>query len=88
MPGADDFRPEELLGVLRRHGVEFVLIGGFAAVIHGSPYVTTDVDVVPNTDTDNLERLASALIELHAKVWTESEPQGLPFTSDAAVTNL
>jgi hypothetical protein len=79
-----EFRPERILEVLGSHGVRFVLIGGFAAVIHGSPYVTTDVDVVPDTSTDNLARLSAALHELNAKVWTSAEPAGIPFDHDAA----
>lgn len=78
-----EFRPEELLRVLARHGVHHVLIGGFAGVIHGSPYVTTDIDVVPDPTAANLERLSAALDELHARVWTESEPSGVPFDHDA-----
>jgi hypothetical protein len=78
-----ELRPEELLGVLTRHGVRYVLIGGFAAVIHGSPYLTTDLDVVPDTAPGNLERLSAALTELHAKVWTEADPDGVPFDHDA-----
>ena len=79
-----EFRPELLLEALARHGVRHVLIGGFAGVIHGSPYVTTDVDVVPDTDPTNLERLSSALEDLHARVWTQDEQGGLPFDHDAA----
>lgn len=78
-----EFQPEGLLEVLTRHGVRYVLIGGFAAVIHGSPYVTSDLDVVPDVAPDNLERLSNALSELHARVWTESDPQGVPFEHDA-----
>jgi hypothetical protein len=81
---ATEFRPELLLEVLARHDVRHVLIGGFAGVIHGSPYVTTDVDVVPDTDPANLQRLSEALEDLHARVWTEDEPGGLPFDHDAA----
>jgi hypothetical protein len=79
-----EFRPELLLEVLARHDVRLVLIGGFAAVIHGSPYVTTDVDVVPDPDPGNLERLSDALRELHARIWTPAEPEGVPFDHDAA----
>jgi len=78
-----EFRPEALIEVLDRHGVRFVLIGGFAAVIHGSPYVTTDLDIVPGTSRENLARLSLALRELRARVWTSSEPAGLPFAHDA-----
>jgi hypothetical protein len=83
VPGPE-FRPEEMLRVLAEHGVRSVLIGGFAAVIHGSPYVTTDIDVVPDASTENLERLSSALRELHARVWTPGEPEGLAFDHDPA----
>jgi LmbE family N-acetylglucosaminyl deacetylase len=78
-----EFRPELLLEVLARHGVRHVLIGGFAGVIHGSPYVTTDVDVVPDDDPANLERLSAALDDLHARVWTANEPDGVHFDHDA-----
>jgi hypothetical protein len=84
-PVADpEFGPERILGVLEAHDVRCILIGGFAAVIHGSPYVTTDVDVVPAADVDNLKRLSDALRDLHARVWTSGEPQGSPFDHSAA----
>jgi hypothetical protein len=79
-----EFRPEKILDVLSRHGVRYVLIGGFAGVIHGSPYVTTDVDVVPDPQEANLRRLSEALADLHARVWTDAEPDGIPFAHDAA----
>ncbi|MGH2529120.1 MAG: hypothetical protein ACRDH0_07310, partial [Actinomycetota bacterium] len=78
-----EFRPEEILRALSDHGVRYVLVGGFAAVIHGSPYVTTDVDVVPDAGRDNLVRLSDALRTLGARVWTESEPEGLAFGHNA-----
>ena len=78
-----EFRPELLLDVLARHGVRHVMIGGFAAVIHGSPYVTTDVDVVPDMAPSNLERLSAALLELQARIWTPDEHDGVPFDHDA-----
>jgi hypothetical protein len=78
-----EFRPEKLLEVLARHRVRHVLIGGFAGVIHGSPYVTTDIDVVPDPSAANLRRLSAALDELHARVWTDAEPEGVPFVHDA-----
>jgi predicted nucleotidyltransferase len=78
-----EFRPEEILAALNRHGVRYVLIGGFAAVIHGSPYVTTDVDVVPLAEPDNVAQLSDALRELNARVWTSADPDGLAFEHDA-----
>jgi hypothetical protein len=79
-----EFDPQGILDVLERCGVRFVLVGGFAAVIHGSPYVTTDLDVVPDGTSDNLDRLSEALTELNARVWTESHPEGVRFAHDAA----
>jgi hypothetical protein len=78
-----ELAPERILGVLADHDVRFVLVGGFAAVIHGSPYVTTDVDVVPERSEENLRRLSEALRAMHARVWTSSEPEGIPFDHDA-----
>jgi hypothetical protein len=72
-----------LLEVLDRHKVAYVLIGGLAAVYHGSPFPTEDADITPQTDRANLESLAAALVELHARIRTDSEPAGLPFAFDA-----
>jgi hypothetical protein len=72
-----------LLDVLHRHRVVYVLIGGLAAVYHGSPFPTEDADIAPKHDRRNLERLAAALVDLDAKIRTESEPGGLPFPCDA-----
>ena len=79
-----ELAPERMLNVLKEHGVRFVLVGGFAAVIYGSPYLTTDVDVVPEWSKENLERMSAALKSMHARVWTASEPAGVPFAHDAA----
>lgn len=62
------FRPEEILRALERHGVRYVLIGGLAATLRGSPYPTGDVDITPATDRANLGRLAAALRELEARL--------------------
>jgi hypothetical protein len=75
---------QRLLSVLHHHGVVYILIGGLAAVYHGSPFPTEDADIAPKTDRANLERLAAALRELNARVRTEAEPDGLPFACDAA----
>jgi hypothetical protein len=73
-----------LLAVLQRHHVGYVLIGGLAAVYHGSPFPTEDADITPATGAENLGRLSSALSELGARIRTESAPAGLPFAHDAA----
>jgi predicted nucleotidyltransferase len=66
-----DARPFEPLAVLRaltEGGVAFVLIGGVAARLHGSPSLTRDVDVCHARDPENLERLARVLRSLHARL--------------------
>lgn len=57
------------------------MIGGLAAVTHGAPFVTQDVDVCYARDPDDLERLATALREVHAEL--RGAPAGLPFRLDA-----
>jgi hypothetical protein len=62
------YRPDAILEVLERHGVLYVVIGGLAAELRGSPYVTRDVDVTPARNRENFRRLAAALKELEAKL--------------------
>ncbi len=62
------FDPVEICAVLDEEGVEFVILGGFAAIIHGSPLPTEDIDVIPSREGDNPERLARALRRLGAKI--------------------
>jgi len=78
------FAPDRLLATLGRHGVEFVVIGGLAATIHGSTLVTFDVDVTPRRSRDNLARLSEAMTELGARVRDDAGGPGLPFNHDAA----
>lgn len=72
-----------LLATLDRHNVVYVLIGGLAAVYHGSPFPTEDADITPDIDDDNLDRLAAALRELDARIRTEAVPEGVEFVCDA-----
>ncbi len=57
-----------LTGLLQRliaHKVAFVLVGGYAATVHGSTLVTRDVDVCCGFDEENLRRIHAALADLH-----------------------
>jgi hypothetical protein len=79
-----DFDGPAILAVLARHGVDYVIVGGFAAVAQGSPIPTVDVDVVPATGRDNYARLSAALTELDAKVRAEGvEPQTFGHDADS-----
>lgn len=74
---------DEIFASLDRHGVRYVLIGGLAAVLHGSPLPTVDVDICPESGQENLRRLAAALAELEARIRTPDAPQGVSFPRDA-----
>lgn len=77
------FDPYEVLRVLHAHEVAYVVVGGFAAVAHGSPLPTADIDITPATTRGNLERLSLALLDLDARVRVDGVPGGLPFAHDA-----
>lgn len=78
-------RPAEIFGALAEQHVRYVLIGGLAAVLHGSPTVTADADICAERTADNLRRLSRALQELHARIRSSAEPEGAPFKPDAAL---
>ena len=82
--GETSFQPAELIAALERHGVRYVVIGGLAATLHGSPLLTTDADICPAREEENLERLARALVELRARIRTPGVPEGLAFACDTA----
>ncbi len=75
-----------LLQVLVNNDVDFVVIGGSAAGFLGASRVTEDADCVVNRDRANLNRLASALRELHARLrvarMSDEEAQALPIVVD------
>lgn len=68
------FDPRPILGVLARHEVRFVVIGGVAASLQGSTTITNDFDICYARDQDNVERLAAALKELEATLRGVREP--------------
>lgn len=61
-----DARLLDILRVLRAHEVDFIVVGGMAAVIGGAPIVTQDVDVLRANAPENVERMLAALEELDA----------------------
>ena len=77
--------PELLLKTLKSHKVKFVLIGALAARLYGFPRLTADADITPALDDANVKRLAKALKELDAKVYTESVSEGLAFDCSATM---
>jgi hypothetical protein len=68
-----------LLGRLATSGVEFVLVGGLAAVAQGAPISTFDVDIVHRRTPENVDRLMAFLVEAHARY---RHPPGQPLPID------
>ncbi len=88
-----DFSPRDILRALEDAGVAYVVIGGLAAILHGSPVYTGDADVCPEASDENLEKLARALSQLRARIRIgKDEPVALPFDgrllASARVWNL
>ncbi len=68
----------EILKVLTRRRVDFIIVGGVSAVLHGAPVTTFDLDVVHARDPENVTRLLSALEELEAVYRVQPERQSRP----------
>jgi hypothetical protein len=65
---ASGFDPLEVFRTLERHSVRYVVIGGVAARLLGSPTVTRDTDICYERSPQNAEHLADALRALGAKL--------------------
>ena len=77
-------RPTDFAALLQRlldADVEFILVGGLAANVHGSARATYDVDVVYRRTPENLRRLVDALHPVQP--YLRGAPRGLPFVFDA-----
>jgi hypothetical protein len=89
MTGADG-PPHDLprlIEALDRHHVDYLIVGGAAAVAYGAERPTEDADCVVGRDPANLERLADVLRELNARLrvagMTDEEARQLPVQLDA-----
>jgi hypothetical protein len=67
----------EICGALAEHDVRFVVFGSFAGRLHGADLRTLDVDVVPDADENNLQRLADALNSLEPRWRVAEEGAGM-----------
>jgi hypothetical protein len=70
-----------LIRALVSHDVRFVVIGGVALILHGSSYVTEDIDLAFERTRDNAERIAAALKPFRPR--PRGFPADLPFVFDA-----
>jgi hypothetical protein len=76
-----EFSPTLILERLVARGVDFVVVGGIAVVLHGSARLTQDLDISYAADDTNLEQLGAVLVELGAKL--RGVDGELPFVPDA-----
>jgi len=70
----------DFAGLFQRLGdaqVNYILVGGVAAGLYGSARTTTDVDIVYERSTSNLDRIVAALAPL--RPYLRGAPEGLPF---------
>ncbi len=78
MPTQTDF--EKAVKVLRGGEVDFIIIGGVAAILHGLGYTTYDLDVVYLRSRENIRRLVETLKPYQP--YLRGAPPGLPFQLD------
>jgi hypothetical protein len=71
---------EDLIPVLSAADVEFILVGGLAAIVHSSSRATYDVDVVYRRSPENMEKLCRTLAPHSPRL--RGAPPGLPFVLD------
>lgn len=75
-----------IIECLDEHGVEYLVVGGIGAQLHGATRPTADFDSLPLTSKENLRRLASAMKELNAYLrvegLTDEEARALPTRLD------
>ena len=76
----------KLLRLLAEHDIAFIIIGGVAAVIHGSSRLTQDLDIVYQRSPQNLTRLVQALAE--QSPYLRGAPPGLPFQWSVATLRM
>ena len=76
-----------MVGVLDRHGVEYLIVGEHAARAYGATFLTRDSDCLVKMERENLSRLAAALGELHARLrisgLSDEESAAMPVQADA-----
>jgi predicted nucleotidyltransferase len=70
-----------MLRALVEARVEFILVGGAAATVHGSARLTQDLDIVYSRSSRNIDNLVTALSPF--RPYPRGAPRGLPFLFDA-----
>lgn len=79
-----DVNLSELLEKLCESGVEFILVGGLATVVQGSPVTTMDVDIVHKRSSENIKHLMHLLEKIEATYRRPDDKIIKPVASDFA----
>lgn len=85
---SDDYPFRRIAKSFHRHRVEFIVIGGQAEIIFGSPRPTYDVDLCYRRTPQNIARLAEALRPLNVRLRVAGVQEGLPFSADVRALTL
>ena len=78
----------DILKVLVRHGVEFIVVGGVASILEGAPVSTFDLDVMVRPTPEDRDRLLSALRQLNARYLDPAGRHLLPDATKLATLRL
>ena len=70
-------RSKALFTFLEKHGVKYVVIGGIAAILHGVPRMTGDIDLLIEPTVENAKRMLAVLKDLGYDTATLVDPEGL-----------
>jgi hypothetical protein len=73
-----------MLAALEKAGAKYVVIGGTAAALEGANHVTFDLDITPERSRENLDRVATALRHLNARLVEVPDDVATSFQLDGA----
>lgn len=79
------FDPAEWVRALDAAEIEYVLVGGYAGVLHGAGRPTLDIDIVPRWEMGNLQRLCELLRDVDASSTTGPTVEGDAITPEVLV---
>ena len=75
--------PQSIFAALEEHEVEYVVVGGIAAITHGSQRLTRDCDLIVEPSAANRRRLIAALVSLKAEIHVPGTEKRIRLSPDA-----
>ncbi|MGI8754349.1 MAG: hypothetical protein ACR2MB_00480 [Acidimicrobiales bacterium] len=79
------FDPGRLIELFHAQSIDYVMVGGYAGLLHGATRPTVDLDIVPDWEEANLERLCATLRSIDARSITGPECEGAAITPEVLV---